>query len=85
MKPFKPIPCDEHQMKSLVTHKVIGWLLGTMFFLIVGLIGVVYSSIENQIGNKADKAIVTEMKDELTLTRQAIERVEGILMNKGKK
>ena len=62
---FKPIPCDEHQLKSIMVHKTLWWILGTMFTLTMGLVGVIYSSVDSRINSKADKALVEQMQTEV--------------------
>jgi len=65
MKKFEPIPCNEHQLKSIITHKAFWWVLATSITIIIALNGIIYSSVSSRIDGKADRELVMQMQTEL--------------------
>ncbi len=49
---------NKHGLPIQVKASIVMWVLGLLFSLIVGLVSVVYSSINKSIETKADKDMV---------------------------
>ena len=63
-------------MMERIREKAAYWVLGAMFTVLVGLISVVYASIEKEIDLKADKVMVDHL---LTTTDEIQADIKTIL------